>query len=951
MNIRTTVFTYGGALSILIAMGVSGHAQSPGPGNDLLLWYRQPAEKWTEALPIGNGRLGAMIFGGVEEDHLQFNESTLWSGGPRHYEHPGAAAYLGPIRQLLAEGQQAKAEELAEKHFMGLKDRDDAAYAMLKEKWLAKVRRDTGFARTDLDESGWNTMTIPTPDGWEAAGLQGLDGAVWFRTSFELPVSWSGEDVALDLGRIRDMDYTYVNGQLVGEGEGISSKRHYIIPAAVLHSGRNILAIQVINFDDKGGLTGVKSGKEFVLEPVKGGVEPLVLPAVWKYRIQDEEPPLLPKYQADYLPFGDLYLRFPGQEKFSNYRRQLDPGNAIAGVSYDCAGTHYTREYFASVPQQVIVTHIGADRPGAVDVEMSLTTPHRLSSIRRIDDHTLGLFLKVRNGVLKGVSYLHVTALHGQVVVSGDKIIVKGADEVTAYLAAATSFVNYQNVSGDPEAACKAVMAGLKGHDHAFLRAAHVREYQQYFNAFSVKLGATTNADLPTDERILQYSPEKDAALLALYIQYGRYLLIAASRPGAPLPANLQGIWNDLLSPPWGSKFTTNINLEMNYWPAEELNLSACSQPFFRLVRDLSAAGSLTAKAHYNAQGWVLHHNTDIWRGTAPINASNHGIWVSGGAWLCHQLWEHYLFTRDKDFLRQYYPIMKGAAQFFVDFLIKDPAGTGWLISDPSNSPEHGGLVAGPTMDHEIIRDLFSNCMTAEKILGVDAAFSDVLSKKYKEIAPDRIGKYGQLQEWLEDKDDTADTHRHISHLWGVYPGTEISWKDTALMKAARQSMIYRGDAGTGWSLAWKVNCWARFKDGDHALRLANKLLSSAAGAQSGEHGGVYPNMFDAHPPFQIDGNFGGAAGIAEMLLQSQDGYMELLPALPAALPSGEVRGICARGGFELDIKWFAGVLQEVDILSRVGGEAVLRYDGKELRLSTHAGEHIRLSGDLKIIK
>jgi alpha-L-fucosidase 2 len=954
---------------------------------DEMLWYRQPAQKWTEALPIGNGRLGAMVFGGVEEERLQFNESTLWSGRPRVFAREDAADYLGTIRKLLAEGRaagersaegsaagerraegsaagrkvaeakQAEAEQLAEKHFMGLKDEDEKDYVPAKEAWFKKVRLDTGFARADLDDRSWKEMTIPTPDGWEAAGLQGLDGAVWFRVSFDLPAAWQGKDIVLDLGRIRDMDFTYVNGVRVGNGEGISKKRSYKIAGPLLRATNNVMAIQVINFDDKGGLTGYKGSEPISVRLAEADNRVVALPVKWRYKIQDEEAPLLPKYEADYQPFGDLYIRFArggerasglqGQDSVRDYRRQLDIGTAISTVSFAAGGARYTREYFASAPQQVLVSHIKADRPGAINLEASLVTPHRLFVLRRVDDHTLALSLKVRNGVLRGVSYLRVQTVHGKVTVTGDKIVVRGADDVVFYLAAATSFVDYKDVSGDPEARCRAVIGALPPQGYAAIRAAHIREYQHYFKTFTVNFGSSSGAGLPTDQRIVSFSPEKDPALLALYMQYGRYLLISSSRPSSPLPANLQGIWNDLLSPPWGSKFTTNINLEMNYWPAEVMNLSPCSQPLFRLVSDLAVAGSLTAKRNYHAGGWVLHHNTDLWRASAPINASDHGIWVTGGAWLCHQVWEHYCFTKDRAFLQRYYPVMRDAAAFFVDFLVKDTS-TGWLISTPSNSPEHGGLVAGPAMDHQIIRDLFRNCIEAARVLRLYPEFAELLLAKYRQIAPNQIGKYGQLQEWLEDKDDKSDTHRHISHLWGVYPGTDITWKDTAMMKAARQSLLYRGDDGTGWSLAWKVNCWARFRDGDHALRLVDKLLSDAAGTQGGERGGVYPNLFDAHPPFQIDGNFGGAAGITELLLQSQDSVIDILPALPAALRDGGVKGICARGGFVLDLQWQGGVLQRVKLLSGAGGECMLRYADKTLKMGTQKGKTYTFDGQLK---
>jgi alpha-L-fucosidase 2 len=369
----------------------------------------------------------------------------------------------------------------------------------------------------------------------------------------------------------------------------------------------------------------------------------------------------------------------------------------------------------------------------------------------------------------------------------------------------------------------------------------------------------------------------------------------------------------------------------MNYWPAEALNLSPMHEPLFQMLKELSETGKQTAKDHYNAPGWVLHHNTDLWRGTAPINAANHGIWVTGGAWLCRHLWAHYLFTQDKNFLQNTaYPIMKEAALFFNSFLVKDP-NTGWLISTPSNSPEQGGLVAGPSMDHQVIRGLFNNVIAASQLLNVDSAFRITLKEKIKQIAPNQIGKYGQLQEWMQDVDDTANKHRHISHLWAVHPGNEINWDDTPeLMKAARQSLLYRGDAATGWSLGWKINCWARFKDGDHAFRLIQMLLSP-----SKSDAGSYPNLFDAHPPFQIDGNFGGAAGIGEMILQSHTKFIDILPALPAALPNGEVKGYCARGGFVFDIKWSDGKLQELAVTSRAGQALLLRYNNKVVNIPT----------------
>jgi len=926
-----------------------------GRGQEHILWYRQPARQWTEALPIGNGNLGAMIFGGVKEEHLQFNESSLWTGRPRSYQRQDAWKYLDSIRGLLFAGKQAYAEELAEQHFMGKKDGDDDAYLEQKEAWLKKVRQDTSLCRADVDDREWKEINVPMPNGWEAEGLQGLDGAVWLRAHFDMPDKWDGKKrVFLDLGRVRDIGYVYVNGALIGVVDSRSRKEGAFEIASLLKRRGNVIAIQVINFNDKGGLVGGKDPGKVELSMDGDLIWTFAVLDRWKYKIQDEDPPIVPAYQAEYQPFGDLYWEFAGADSGVHYRRQLDIGDAVAGTSYDQEGrsgdgrgptvVHYTREYFASAVDHALVMRVGADRPGRVGLRALLKTVRRNFSTRRIDDSTLAMYVKVRGGVLKGVSYLRVRAKGGRIQVSDNAVDVRGADGVEFYLTAATSFVDYQHADGDPEVICRDRMKALSRRSYATVRAEHVKEYRKYYDAFAIHLGK--GGLLPTDERIMQYSSARDPGLLALYVQYGRYLLISSSRPGAHQPANLQGIWNDLLTPPWGSKYTTNINLEMNYWPSEVLNLSACAEPLFRKIRDVASAGTATAEDYYRSPGWVLHHNTDLWCGTAPINASNHGIWQTGGAWLCHQLWEHFLFTRDTAFLREYYPVMRGAAEFFVHTLVRDPV-TGALISTPSNSPEQGGLVAGPTMDHQIIRDLFKNCIAAGEVLGMDADFRRVLSEKAGQIAGNKIGRYGQLQEWMEDKDDTANKHRHISHLWGVFPGTDITWKDTALMKAARQSLIYRGDAATGWSLAWKVNCWARFKDGDHTLRVASMLLTPVTGAKGG---GVYPNLFDAHPPFQIDGNFGGAAGVGEMLVQSQNGVVELLPALPHALPDGEVRGICARGGYVLNLRWTGGVLKDVKLLSKAGGICVLQYGKRMRRIDTRAGRSYHLSGDLKII-
>jgi alpha-L-fucosidase 2 len=925
--------------SLFIVIFIFGAVQAFAQLQPLKLWYKQPAQKWTDALPIGNGRIGGMIYGGVAEDHIQYNEQTLWTGGPRDYNRKGAVKYLETIRRLLAEGKQAEAEALAQQHFMGMKS-DELSYAADSAKWFASMQAK----RPPLEDKVWENITLPTEQGWETIpGLEGLDGAVWFRTTVNVPADWKGKNLVLNLGRIRDIDFTYINGNRVGITNG-TAYRKYIIPAGDLHFGSNELSVLVVNFYDKGGFTS--AAKTLSVYPEGEEKDVVSLAGPWHYQVQDDNPPAYPRYNGDYQPFADLYLQFPKQE-ITDYKRDLDLTNATAHVSYKADSVTYTREYFSSAPDQVMPVHLTADKSGKITLKALLNSLHKNYITRKVDDHTLALSLKVKNGVLRGVSYLHVQAAGGKVVVSPKNISVTGANEATFYLTATTNFKNYHDVSGNPEAICKAQIAAISHKSYAAIKAVHIKDYQKYFNTFSVDLGKGENADLPTDERILKFGQSPDPSFISLYMQYGRYLLISSSRPGNG-PANLQGLWNNLLTPPWGSKFTTNINLEMNYWPAEVLNLSACSQPFFSIVDDLAKTGHETAVEHYGVPGWVLHHNTDLWRGTAPVNASNHGIWVSGAAWLCHQLWEHYLYTGDKGFLQnRAYPEMKDAAEFFVHFLVKDPK-TGYLISTPSNSPEHGGLVAGATMDHQIIRDLFKNCIQAAKVLNIDKAFADTLKLKYSQIAPNKIGKYGQLQEWMEDKDDTTDTHRHVSHMWGVYPGTDITFKTPELMKAAEQSMKYRGDEGTGWSIAWKVNIWARMHQGDHAYLMLSKLLSPADVTSGKEKGGVYHNLFDAHPPFQIDGNFGGAAGLAEMLLQSQGDDIELLPALPSALAQGSVKGICARGGFVLDFEWQNGKLKNLQVLSKLGKTCRLNYAGKAINIETQRGKSYRFDADLK---
>ncbi len=760
----------------------------------LELWYTSPAEEWTEALPLGNGRMGAMVFGGTERARYQFNEDTLWTGRPRRYARSGAAKYLSHIRSLLFAGKQREAEHLA--------------------------------------------------------------------------------------------------------------------------------------------------GEQFMSVPIR---------------------------QMAYQPFGDLILEIPGHERYESYRRSLNLDSAIATTHYRVNGNTYIRESFATFPDRAIVIHLTCDSPKCMSFATTLTSPQADVSISPVDDRTLVMTGRVRNAEINQVgtikscmrfaSHLHVLQTDGETSIKEGVLYLANASCTTLVLTAATNHVDYQDVSADPVFRSQQDLDQIRNKSYQELRADHIADYQRLFNRVTLDLGSKPDENIPTDQRILRYADHPDSELEALLFQYGRYLMIASSRPGSQ-PANLQGVWNDQLNPPWDSKYTVNINAEMNYWLTEPCNLPECGEPLFRAIRELSHSGKETAREHYDARGWVLHHNFDLWRGTAPINASNHGIWPTGGAWLCQHLWWHYLYSGNEDFLRNVaYPIMKGASEFFADYLVEDPRQhSKGLISGPSNSPEQGGLVMGPTMDHQIIRGLFANTIEAAEILEVDHEFRAELSSLRSRVAPNQIGQHGQLQEWLEDIDDPQNNHRHISHLWGLFPGDEITPDTPELLDAAKTSLNFRGDGGTGWSRAWKINLWACLRDGDRAHRVLHDLLRLTDSPLTDYRGGgVYPNLFDAHPPFQIDGNFGATNGICQMLLQSNrktdDGYwlVELLPALPKAWPHGKVTGLRARGGFEIEIVWQDGRLESTTVSSSNGGLCKLSSGTLQTIVSLAPGETKQFNGALQV--
>jgi alpha-L-fucosidase 2 len=649
-------------------------------------------------------------------------------------------------------------------------------------------------------------------------------------------------------------------------------------------------------------------------------------------------------------PVGSLQLAFDGHENVSNYYRELDIERAVAKTTYTVGDVTYTREALASFPDRVVVMRLTASKPGSISFTASFTTPQKRATIKTTPSKELTIFGTTSDHeTVKGmVNYKGIVRMKlegGALTANDTSLTISNANAVTLYISIATNFNNYHDISGGENKRAADYLNKAFPKSFSTILPAHVAAYQKYFNRVKLDLGITDAANLPTDERLKNFNSTNDPNLVTLYYQYGRYLLISSSQPGGQA-ANLQGIWNDKINPPWDSKYTININAEMNYWPAEKTNLAEMHEPFLQMVKDMSVAGQQTAKDMYGARGWVAHHNTDIWRATGAIDGPNWGVWSAAGGWTSQHLWEHYLYSGDKNFLASIYPVLKGASTFYVDYLVEHPK-YHWLVVNPDESPENtskahqnSALDAGVTMTNQIVFELFSTTIKAAEILKKDAAFTNTLKQMRKRLPPMHIGQYGQLQEWLDDIDDPKDNHRHISHLYGLFPSNQISpYRTPQLYSAAKTTLTHRGDVSTGWSMGWKVNWWARMLDGNHAYKLIQNQLSpvKTTGTRYEGGGGTYNNLFDAHPPFQIDGNFGCTSGITEMLMQSANGEVHLLPALPDVWQNGSISGLRAIGGFQIvSMEWKDAKLIKVVIKSTLGGNLRLRVPN-EMKLATGA--------------
>lgn len=734
-------------------------------GGKLKLWYDKPATVWNEALPIGNGRISAMVFGDPANEKLQLNESTFWSGGPSDNDNPLAKESLTEVRKLIFDEKYREADKLANQ-----------------------------------------TMT-----------------------------------------------------------------------AKKLHGS---------------------------------------------------------KFQI----LGNLNLAFPVTTTVTDYYRELDIQNALFTVTYTNEGVLYKREVFSSIPDQVIVMRLTASKPGKITFTAGFDGPLSKSS-SAIDANTLEMtgLSGDHEGVTGQVKFdarAKIINKGGKVSTKEGKIEVTKANEVVIMISMATNFVDYKTLTANEVERCIGYLANAHKKAYPVMLKNHIKTFRSYFDRVSFDLGTSEAANKPTDVRIKNFSKSNDPSLVSMYFQFGRYLLISSSQPGGQ-PANLQGIWNGSPNPAWDSKYTININTEMNYWPAEKCNMTEMHEPLVKMIKELSETGSKTAKNMYGCDGWVAHHNTDIWRICGVVDFANAGLWPMGGAWLSQHLWEKFLYNGDLKYLESVYPVMLSACKFYKDFLCEEPTNK-WLVVSPSVSPENtpqghpSALSAGTTMDNQLVFDLFSKTIKAAKLLNKDKNLAEEFKTIIERLPPMQVGKYGQLQEWIGDWDNPNDKHRHVSHLYGLYPGNQINpYTTPELFDAARTSLIQRGDVSTGWSMGWKVNLWARLLDGNHAFKLITDQLTLVDPVRSGNNGGTYPNFFDAHPPFQIDGNFGCTAGIAEMLMQCQNGAIHLLPALPDAWSNGSITGLRAIGGFEVSFTWENNKVKSISIKSNNGGNCRLRLPNK----------------------